>query len=189
MDKTQAREIIAELQRALPLVEGWIDKYIEAHAAQAIPVNELGFSRIPHYFSRKSLEISKAVHVDRVEVPPLSKMGIPYFIDFEGAQFRGITYKDTFFVGREAHNCEATHFHEMVHIIQWDELKPRVFLMVYGVGLLTQGYQDCPLERMAYQFESTFESGNAIDDLEQRIRSGTRLIAKAFVEEKGTSLK
>jgi hypothetical protein len=52
--------------------------------------------------------------------------------------------------------------------------------MVYAVGLLTQGYQDCPLERMAYQFQSAFESGNAIDDLEQKIRSGTRLVAKAF---------
>jgi hypothetical protein len=183
MDETRTREIIAELQRALPLVEDWIDKYLEAHAAQVIPVNELGFSRIPRYFSRERLETSKAVHVDRVQVPPLSKMGIPHFIDFEEVQFRGITYKDTFFVGREAHDCEVTHFHEMVHIIQWDELKPRVFLMVYGVGLLTQGYHDCPLERMAYQFQSTFESGIPIDDLEQKIRSDTRFVAKAFAQQ------
>jgi hypothetical protein len=174
MDKTRAREIIAELQRALPSVEDWIDKYLEAHAPQAIPVSELGFSRIRHYFSRERLE--------RVQVPPLSKMGIPHFIDFEEAQFRGITYKDTFFVGREAHDCEATHFHEIVHIIQWDELKPMVFLMVYAVGLLAQGYQDCPLEKMAYQFQSEFESGIAIHDLEQKIRSGTRLVAKSFID-------
>lgn len=189
MDKTRAREIIAELQPALPLVEDWIDKYLKAHAAQAIPVNELGFSRIPYYFSRERIETSKAVNVDRVQVPPLSKMGIPHFIDFEEAQFRGITYKDTFFVGREAHDCEATHFHEVVHIIQWDELKPAIFLMVYALGLLTQGYQDSPLERMAYQFQSTFESGIAIHDLERKIRSNTRLVAKAFVEEKGTAVK
>jgi hypothetical protein len=180
MDETEAREIIAELQRKLPLVEEWIDKYLEAHAVQAIPVIELGFSRIPDYFSRERLKTSKAVNVDRVQVPPLRKMGIPYFNDFEEAQFRGITYKDTFFVGREAHNCEATHFHEIVHIIQWDELKPRIFLKVYAVGLLTQGYKDCPLERMAYQFQSAFERSIAIHDLERKIRRSTRLVAKAF---------
>jgi len=180
VDETRAREIIAELQRTLPLVEDWIDNYLKAHATRAIPVNELGFSRIPHYFSRERLETSKVVKVESVQVPPLGKMGLPYFLGFEESQFTGITYKDTFFVGREAHDHEATYFHELVHIVQWDELKPRLFLMVYAVGLLIQGYKDCPLEKMAYQLQSVFESGMAIQDLDQKIRSDTRLVVKSF---------
>lgn len=181
MDETRARKIIAELQQTLPLVEDWIDKYIEAHENQSVPVSKLGFSKLPNYFSKELLENSKAVKVARVHVPPLRAMGLPYFVDFEKEEFDGITYKDTFFVGRAAHDSEATHFHELVHVIQWDELKPSAFLMIYAVGLLTQGYRDSPLEKMAYQLQSVFESGRAIQDLEQKIRSDTRLVVKSFI--------
>src|SRR4030043_598448 len=141
MDGREDKEIFRQLQQALPGVRKWIDHYMEAHAHLAVPVAELGFSRLSQYFDQDRLNTSKAVTVDRVQVPPLTKMGLPYFADFEETPFMGITYMDTFFLAPPAHDCESTHFHELIHVIQWDIFSPDSFLMVYVVGLLAPGYE------------------------------------------------
>lgn len=180
MDGREDKEIFSQLQQALPGVRKWIDRYVEAHAHLAVPVAELGFGRLSQYFDQGRLNTSKAVKVDRVQVPPLSKMGLPYFTDFEETPFTGITYMDTFFLAPPAHDRESTHFHELIHIIQWGVLGPDSFLMVYGVGLLAHGYENSPLERMAYELQRAFEAGRSIPQLELQVREKTMLVAKAL---------
>jgi hypothetical protein len=107
-------------------------------------------------------------------------MGLPYFTDFEEASFTGITYMDTFFLAPSAHNCESTHFHELIHVIQWGVLGPNSFLVVYAASLLAHGYDDSPLERMAYELQRAFETGRSIPQLELQVREKTRLVAKAL---------
>jgi len=180
MDGRGDKAIFGQLRQTLPDARKWIDHYVEAHAHLAVPVAELGFGRLSQYFYQNRLSTSKAVKVDRVQVPPLSKMGLPYFTDFEETTFTGITYMNTFFLAPPVHNCESTHFHELIHVAQWDVLGPDLFLMVYAVGLLALGYEDSPLERMAYELQREFEAGRSIPQLELQVREKTMLVAKAF---------
>ena len=60
---------------------------------------------------------------------------------------------------------ESTHFHELVHVVQWARLGVDNFLLAYGVGLLQFGYQESPLERMAYSLQHDFERGAPAQDL------------------------
>ena len=175
------KAIFDQLIQTLPDVRKWINRYVEVHAQLAVPVARLGFRRLGHYFDQSRLSTSKAVKVDRVEVPPLSKLGVPYFTDFEEATFAGITYMDTFFLAPSAHHCESTHFHELIHVVQWDVLGPDSFLMGYAAGLLADGYEDSPLERMAYEFQRLFDAGLPIPQLELHVREQTLLLAKAFI--------
>jgi hypothetical protein len=89
----------------------------------------------------------------------------------ENMLMAGITYKDTFFVSH-LHQTESLYFHELVHVIQWERLDFYNFLLAYGVGLIQFGYRDCPLERIAYSLQSSFDRGilpeNIINIIQQR---------------------
>ena len=51
-------------------------------------------------------------------------MGLTRFADFERGNFDGITYLNTFFIKRDELRNEATHFHELIQIVQWRILDP-----------------------------------------------------------------
>lgn len=60
----------------------------------------------------------------------LQKLQGELFESFEKADVAGTTYKDTYFIKRQ--NCfdESLHFHELVHVVQWDYLGVEKFLQV-----------------------------------------------------------
>ena len=64
----------------------------------------------------------------------------------------GITFLTTYFL-QQGQASESTHFHEMVHVVQWSRLGADDFLRAYGVGLLVHGYEQSPLERMAFELQ------------------------------------
>jgi hypothetical protein len=145
------------LQR-LPQVRQWIDALLLQHAAQARTVASFGFQRLGAYYPPALLENSKVVIVPEVPLPPLSDLGLGGFAEFENLDAIGITYKDTYFV-IETHACdESLHFHELVHIIQWQLLGVDAFLAAYALGLMQHGYRCCPLEVMAYDLQKQFEA-------------------------------
>lgn len=154
----------AEFQKVFPLISSWIDGTLSAHAAQAQSVASLQFTRLPQYFSPELLASTKVVAVDRVPMPPLSKMGLAQFAAFEEGQYDGITYVDTFFVKRTCERSETLFFHELIHVVQWRLLGPERFLATYADGLEKYGYRDSPLEAMAYNTQAIFDqSKNAFD--------------------------
>jgi hypothetical protein len=53
-------------------------------------------------------------------------------------------------------NDEELYFHELIHVIQWRLLGPERFLRLYADGLEKFGYQDSPLEKMAYHTQNEF---------------------------------
>ena len=83
----------------------------------------------------------------------------------------GVTYKHTFFVSAGLQS-DSLFFHELVHVVQWDRLGVDNFLLTYAVGLLQHGYQQSPLEQMAYQLQEMFDQqrvpGNLIEVINQR---------------------
>src|SRR5689334_21417129 len=111
-----------EFDEKFPLILGWIQNTIARHAAVARTVSSLGFKRLPHYFSPPVLSVAKVVYVSAVPAPPLSAIGLNQFADFENMDAAGITYLDTFFSREEMRGNEAHHFHELIHVIQWQEL-------------------------------------------------------------------
>ncbi len=153
MNEQQA--FIRKLHTALPAVRSWIDKILDKHASQAVSVGSLGFRRLPQHFPQNLLDNTKVVSVDKVPFPPLSALGLPELASMEQMKFAGTTYKDTYFV-RELDQSESLHFHELVHIVQWERLGVDNFLLAYGVGLVQFGYEDSPLEKMARELQAGF---------------------------------
>lgn len=83
----------------------------------------------------------------------------------------GITFKDTYFLHPDAAADESVHFHELVHVVQWQSLGPKAFLLSYAAGLLEHGYLDCPLERMAYDHQIRFDAVHRGYDVEAEVRA------------------
>jgi hypothetical protein len=145
-----------EFAAVYPLVLDWIQQTIAKHEHSGKIVGARGFKRLPLYFSQELLNTTKVVTVSRVPIPPLSSMGLHRFGDFERGDFDGVTYLHTYFIKRTKAADEELHFHELIHIVQWQFLGPERFLKLYADGLERYGYQDSPLERMAYAAQAEF---------------------------------
>jgi hypothetical protein len=161
-------------QTFYPLIAGWIQKTLAEHASAARSVAALGFRRLPYYFDPHFLVSSKAVVVERVPVPPLAAMGRARLSEFEHMDVAGITYLDTYFVRADHAHVESLHFHELVHVIQWQLLGPEKFLALYAEGLVRFGYHGCPLEVMSYDFQGRFEREMQVFDVQAACRKRMR---------------
>ena len=144
-------------------------EHLTASAPVAQIVASQGLSRLPLYFTEKTLASTKVVLVDPLPTPPLASMGLARFTDFVRGNADGITYLDTIFLKPSQSNNENLHFHELVHVIQWRLLGPDRFLLSYANGLECFGYRQSPLEAMAYDAEAAFASSRAIFDVEKMV--------------------
>jgi hypothetical protein len=158
-----------EFAKFYPPLLDWIRTTLASSANAGRTVASRGFSRLPLYFTEKTLAFTKVVVVDPVPVPPLRSMGLAQFADFERGDFNGITYMDTVFLKPGQSDNENLHFHELVHVIQWRLLGPDRFLFSYAHGLECFGYRHSPLEAMAYDAEEAFASSTAIFNVEKMV--------------------
>jgi len=168
-------DVIRRFHTALPEVRQWIDQLLDVHANHARVVNTLGFTRLSACFPNELLDRTKVVSVERVPFPPVDRFGLPELTSMQQMSFDGITFKDTFFL-RQGYASEELHFHELVHVVQWARLGIDNFLLAYGLGLLTFGYAQSPLERMAYALQRSFELGTAPQELVRIIEQDTDAI-------------
>jgi hypothetical protein len=145
----------------LPIILDWIQQTLDAHADDKRPVASFKFRRLPRYFSERLLNATTVVPTDRLPVPPLSALGLWEFADFESQPLSGITYRDTYFLQRSVASDESLHFHELVHVVQWQVLGPKDFLLLYAPGLAGHGYRRCPLEAMAFDHQRDFDADDA----------------------------
>jgi len=151
-----------EFRIAYPKVQAWIQNEKDAQ-----PVTSMYFARLPLYFDYDLLETAKFIPIDQVPMPPLSAMGLGRFEAFERGNFHGVTYIDRYFIKRTVVTEEALHFHELIHVIQWRLLGPEGFLRAYANGLDQFGYENSPLEKMAYDAEAAFRRSWPIFDAEK----------------------
>ncbi len=169
-------DLVRKFHSVLPAVRGWIENVLEENKEKTIPVIDLPFPRLPKVFPSDLLEKAKAVVVTgKVPFPPLGRMGLPEFAQMENMSMAGITYKDTFFVNH-LHQTESLYFHELIHVVQWERLGVDNFLLAYGVGLMQFGYQNSPLERMAYSLQEDFDRGRLTTGIIELIRERTYAI-------------
>ena len=108
-----------EFQRFYPLLIDWLRTTLMAHAGIARTVASCAFPRLPFYFAADTLAFAKVVLVDQLPIPPLTSWGLTRFAEFEGRNFDGIAYLDTFFLKQAQSRNEAIHFHELIHLVQW----------------------------------------------------------------------
>jgi hypothetical protein len=168
-------EIIRKFQSRLPAVRKWIEELLEVYNSKSNVVSSLGFSRLSKYFPSELLDRVKVVTVSKVPFPPLSQLGLIELSSMEGMLLTGITYMDTIFV-HHLQRTEELHFHEFVHVVQWERLGIDNFLLTYGIGLVQFGYEQSPLEQMAYNMQHGFEGGILPSNLIKVIQQKTDLI-------------
>lgn len=166
-------DLIGRIRAALPAVREWIDAFVGHHAEQARSVGALGFERLSQSFPRDLLDRAHVVSVSRVPFPPVERFGLPEMALDSQLQLVGITFQDTFFL-LDGHASESLHFHELVHVVQWDALGRDRFLLAYGAGLAMFGYARSPLEQIAYSLQQRFDRGEVGDDIVARVGEHAR---------------
>lgn len=153
--------LIQKFEAYLPAIRQWIDDLLASHKNQSKAVIDLAFPTLPQIFPIELLQKTRVVKMSgKIPYPPLSSMGFPSnFSAVENMVFSGVTYKDTYFLN-QSFQQESLHFHELIHVIQWDTLGVDNFLRAYGVGLLQAGYRMSRLEQIAYSLQERFENGS-----------------------------
>lgn len=155
----------------LPQLRGWIDDTLSRHKAQARPVASYGFPRLQQFYSAATLSSALVVEVPQVPVPALADFGLSGFEEFQNGDYAGITFKNTYFIQEGRKLDESLHFHELVHVIQWQHLGPSDFIVAYVAGYLAAGrYRDNPLEVMAYTLQDYFDNRRQPANVELLIR-------------------
>ncbi|NAZ96009.1 hypothetical protein [Vibrio toranzoniae] len=101
------------------------------------------------YFSNELLAKTKVVYVK--EVPKLLPSGLLF------GKAAGIALEDTVYVKEEYRYRWHLHFHELVHIQQWQRLGSIEFLSQYIVEALTRGYRCNNFEVEAFELEERFK--------------------------------
>jgi hypothetical protein len=153
-----------EFAAAYPKMLDWIHETLASYRKAARTVASMQFARLPLYFGNILLQDAHYVPINRVPIPPLSTMGLKRFAAFVQGDSDGITYLNTYFLKRRHVSNEALHFHELIHVIQWQSLGPERFLKTYAEGLERFGYENSPLEKMAYEAEDLFKRGRPVFD-------------------------
>jgi len=156
-----------EFHTAYPKLWVWIQNTLALYEKNAKSIASMHFVHLPLYFDHSLLEAAKFIAIDRLPMPPLAAMGLSRFAAFEEGNFNGITYLDRYFIKQTVVNEEAIHFHELIHVIQWRLLGPEGFLVAYANGLDEFGYENSPLEKMAYDAEAAFKRSSPIFDAEK----------------------
>ncbi|WP_339783504.1 hypothetical protein [uncultured Marinobacter sp.] len=62
------------------------------------------------------------------------------------------------------------HFHELVHVVQWRELRPQGFIERYIREIQDFGYYEAPLENMAYALDEHYQNKGRHLSVEQFVR-------------------
>ncbi|MBN1637014.1 MAG: hypothetical protein JW920_10890, partial [Deltaproteobacteria bacterium] len=140
------RQTISEL---VLIIEDSIGKTVQSYLPRSRNVEDYQFKRLPHYFPADLLKNTHVAVVDTIPVPQIDDPGIESLIDFNSFYITGITYNTIYFIKRGHELSESLHFHELIHVIQWQYLGAREFLTRYLTNLLTSGYRHNPYEEIA----------------------------------------
>jgi hypothetical protein len=147
-----------EFRSLVSYVQQWIVNTLAEHEEQMEPIAAAQFKLLNRYYPDTLLQRVQRVIVDRCPVPPLAITGIPQLSEIETWDIKGIPWVNTIFIRRDLANWDVIHFHELLHIIQWERLGIERYLTAWAIGTITRGYRDNPLEEMAFRHQLRFEA-------------------------------
>ena len=142
----------------LDKIEQWIDQTNSEYLKQRICCDRFA-DDFKGFYTALFLKQAYFVVVDKIpkpDFPELRQMGLGDFIDMN---VDGITYKNTYYILPHVAGNLRLHFHELVHVAQWEYLGAINFIQRYITEIQTNGYSAAPLEQMAYAFDSHFANG------------------------------
>ena len=99
------------------------------------------------------------------------------FGDFLNGDYQGITYGDTYFIQKSEQTNDKLHFHELIHVAQWQLLGVRGFLVRYMEEIGRYGYENSPLEVMARHYENRYGKRLPVPDLLQSIYRDLQMVS------------
>jgi hypothetical protein len=163
--------LIALLRDALPRIREWIVAYTESTAGQQVTVASLSVPNLARCYPKELLESTRVLIADEICYPPLEQFGLVEFKSLQETTWSGITFDDIYYLRRDVVS-PVLHFHELVHVVQYQRLGIEQFLWAYSIGLALHRYEDSPLEKMAYDLQLEFEHGiyrrSLVGDIERR---------------------
>ena len=145
-------------------IEQWIDKTNLEHQKQRVCCSTFSIE-FRGFYPIEFLRQAYFVIVDTIpkpNFPELRKMGLGNFIDMD---VHGIAYKNTYYILPELASNLRLHFHELVHVAQWKHLGPMPFIERYMTEIQTFGYDQSPLEKMAFGLDAHFSKAGAKIDV------------------------
>ncbi|ABE59726.1 hypothetical protein [Chromohalobacter israelensis] len=150
-------------------IEEWVHQVNSSHRDVRRSCSVLA-DHFNGFYSPNFLKTAFFVVTDEIPKPDFSGLreaGLGDFIDMEVG---GITYNDTYYVKKKAANEFRLHFHELVHVLQWRELAPQGFIERYIREIQDFGYDNAPLEKMAYALDGHYQSKGRPFSVEQFVR-------------------
>ena len=136
--------------------------------------------RIPveKYFSTDVLDRVRILiaHPLPIPDPPFASVMRRFGFDFPSPSLtEAITFEDV--IACRAGMNASLLFHELVHVVQYRVLGVREFARQYISGFLdTRSYSEIPLERIAFELQSRFETDAQQFDVELQVRRSLRRI-------------
>jgi hypothetical protein len=139
---------VNDLLQYAPVYHRWVDDLLAKHESSARQVATYGLKRMPQFFNPETLATAKCVEVDNVPKIPWQEFGLSV-PEGMNIYFEGITFRDTYFLTRREASKESLHFHEMVHVVQWQMLGNDLFPLIYVLEAFKGNYKTNFLEVMA----------------------------------------
>lgn len=133
----------------------WVSTTNQAHHGKRQSCNQLG-THLDGFFTPELLNHAGFVVVNQLPRPPLAvvqQLGLHQLLSPTAV---GITLNDTYYLKPRAAGQLRVHFHELIHVLQWQELGAKPFIQRYLKEILTYGYRQAPLEEKAYGFEHRY---------------------------------
>lgn len=147
----------------LTAIEQWIDEVNHKYKYKRVCCTQFA-SQFAGFYPTEFLENAFYVVIDEIPKPDfaaLRAMGLGDFIDMKVS---GITYKNTYYLLPTSVDNLRVHFHELVHVLQWQNLGALAFISRYMNEVKHFGYHNAPLEIMAYSLDTHFiSSGEKIN--------------------------
>lgn len=150
-------------------IEQWIDQTLKNYSNKIVSC-ECFSSYFVGFYSSEFLSRCYYVVVEDIpkpDFPELRHAGLGNFIDME---IDGITYKNTYFIKKGKENNLTLHFHELVHVLQWQYLGAKVFISRYVSEIQQYGYRDAPLEKMAYTLDNHFKKRGRVFNIPNYVK-------------------
>ena len=147
----------------LTAIEQWIDEVNHKYKYKRVCCTQFA-AQFAGFYPTEFLENAFYVVIDEIPKPDfaaLRAMGLGDFIDMKVS---GITYKNTYYLLPTSVDNLRVHFHELVHVLQWQNLGALAFIERYMNEIKHFGYHNAPLEIMAYALDTHFiSSGEKIN--------------------------
>ncbi|ART80862.1 hypothetical protein [Oceanisphaera avium] len=135
----------------------WVNNTNAAHASLRHSCQQLS-RHFSGFFEPELFTKAGFVITSQLPSPPISQVAHLGLTQLLSPTAVGITLNDTYYIKPKVAAQLSVHFHELIHVLQWQALGPSAFIERYISEVLHYGYRQAPLEEKAYGYEGQFKA-------------------------------